>query len=365
MEINECELDESSSKAEIVKPVEVADVIARTKGLGVSARKPPGVTARADQPRTAMPLQERMEAIARLTEKVIDLPMFQNCSTIIASMHVARRINVRTPRGVLITGLTGSGKSTIAKGYLEDYPRYEGDDRTIIPVLYVELPSQPTAKAIAERMLVAMGDPFSERGSTEQKLHRIRRLLVECRVELIMLDEFQHITDRLDDRARDIAGDMLKNMMNETNIPFVFLGGPSCRSYFLVNPQLGRRCSPKIDLAPFGVATSDQRREFQKLMKALDERLPFQGSSALVDVKFARRLWMASFGLVGQLTQLVGAALDIALSAGAPSLNIEHLSCGFSQSIYQGCPRSRNPFERSFDNMPLTQAGEPFHGFVA
>jgi len=263
----------------------------------------------------------------------------------------------------LITGLTGSGKSTIAKAYAATYPRREEDERTVIPVLYVELPGQPTAKVIAERILNAMQDPFSERGGAEQKLQRIRRLLSECRVELLIFDEFQHVTDNLDSRACDIAADTLKNMMNETGVPCLFLGGPSCRRYFVRNQQLGRRCTPKVHLNPFGIATKDEKVAFQRLLKALESRLPFVQKSALVDVDVVGSLWYASFGLFGQLTQLVGEALDLALQSGATTLTTAHLHRAFAKTIYPGCLPTRNPFDNRFDSRPLTRSGEPFCGF--
>jgi len=310
-----------------------------------------------------MTVLERDQARARLTEDAIVHPMYESCMQSIASMHAARLNKGTAPRGMLITGPTGSGKSTIAKAYAAAYPRREEEERTVIPVLYVELPGQPTAKVIAERILNAMHDPFSARGAAEQKLQRIRKLLSECRVELLIFDEFQHVTDNLDTRACDIAADTLKNLMNETGVPCVFLGGPSCRGYFVRNQQLGRRCTPKVHLSPFGIATKDEKVVFQKLLKALESRLPFTQKSALVDVEVAASLWYASFGLFGQLTQLVGEALDLALQSGANTLTTAHLHRAFAKTIYPGCHRTRNPFDEDFNSLQLVGPGEPFCGF--
>jgi type II secretory pathway predicted ATPase ExeA len=254
-------------------------------------------------------------------------------------------------------------KSTIAKGYASDYPRYDEDERTVIPVLYVELPSQPTSKVIAEAFLNAMGDPYAERGGAEQKLHRIRHLLTACSVELVIIDEFQHLTDNLDARNRDIAADTLKNLMNNSCVPSVLLGGPSCRDYFVKNQQLNRRCTPKISLRPFGLVTQEDGEVFQSMLKSLEERLPFERESALMDLDLIEPLWFASFGLIGHLTQLVGAALDIALDAKAPTLSRQHLNRAFAETIYVGCADTRNPFHKKFNNRPLTEVFEPFHGF--
>lgn len=350
------------NEAQTTKEV-IAKAMYSTAISAVASMRADGKTERGQQSR--MSVYEREAAIAYLTQDVIAHPMHESCISSIASMHAARKSNGKTPRGMLITGLTGSGKSTIGKGYAEGYPRREEDERTVIPVLYVELPGQPSAKVIAERILNKMGDPYAERGGAEQKLHRVRRLLSECRVELVIIDEFNHITDNLDGRTRDIAADTLKNLMNESCVPFLFLGGPSCRGYFVKNQQLGRRCTPKVPLRPFGLTTDAERRDFQRLLKALEQRLPFSQPSALVQVATVRPIWFASFGLIGQLTQLVAAALDFALKDGADTLTAEHLSRGFSGTIYTRCSPSRNPFHEKFNDLPLTAAGEPFHGFEA
>lgn len=308
---------------------------------------------------------ERDQAKKRLTDVAIVHPAYETCLRAIASMHVARQNNGSAPRGMLITGLTGSGKSTIAKVYAQAYPRREEEERTVIPVLYVELSGQPTAKVIAECILSAMGDENAPRATAEQKLRRVLKLLVECRVELVIVDELNNMTDNLLPRVCDISADTFKNLMNQSGVPHLFISGPSCRPYFVRNQQLGRRCTPKVQLRPFGMATSEDKRAFQRLLKALELRLPFTERSALVDVTVTGSLWFASFGLFGLLTQLVGEALDLALQAEASTLTVAHLHEAFSTSIYEDCPSDRNPFDATFNGSPLIKPGEPFCGFEA
>lgn len=302
--------------------------------------------------------------IANFSASSIAHPMWNQCLSTIRAMHVAGRHNRNKPRGLLITGPTGMGKSTIAKAYEARYPRREAEDRTIIPVLRVELPGQPSAKVIGEHILLTMGDPMAQCGSAEFRLARVRRLLAECRTECVIFDEFQHLTDNLDARARDIAADTVKNLMNETGLPFVFIGGPSCRSYFVKNQQLGRRCTPKVELQPFGYESPDERRDFLRLLKALHLRLPLEGPSALIDPGTVLPLFLASFGLLGHLTQLIEAALRLVLYEGSSCLDRDALRRAFAATIYQRCPPARNPFDPKFDGRPLDRPNEPFHGLL-
>lgn len=312
-----------------------------------------------------MELTFRAEAqVAAFSGMRVHHPVMVRCLDALATMHSAARHHKGKPRGMLICGLSGTGKSTIGEEYQKRYPRVEEDERSVIPVLRVELPGQPTAKAISEAILMAMGDPLAGRGSAEFRLGRVRTLFKACGVEMVIVDEVQHMTNNLDRRARDIAADTLKNLMNVTGLPFVFLGTPACSAYFVENQQLGRRCSPKLSIEPFGIRSSDERRDFQRLLLSLHKGLPFSTPSALVDSSLTESLHFASFGLLGLLSQLIEAALRVSLQAGDGSLTRDALHRGFERVIYPRCPPARNPFDAKFNGRPLTAPGEPFNGFV-
>jgi hypothetical protein len=303
--------------------------------------------------------------VARFTSTVIRHPRLEECLLRLQELHIAGRHSRRKASGLLIHGATGTGKSTIAAEYEQRYPRVEEEERTAVPVLRVELPGQPTAKVIGEAMLEALGDPFAHVGTAEIRMSRVRSLLRACGVEMIIFDEVQHLTDNLDRRSRSIAADTLKNLMNDTGIPTAFVGTPNCRSYFFENQQLGRRCSPKIALEPFGIKDAEDKRAFFRVLKTLDAALPTANGSALVDPVVAEAIHFASFGLLGILMQLIGAALRKALKSGGEQLTKLHLREAFVEVIYPRCPNKRNPFGDQFDGLPLVGANEPFHGLAA
>jgi type II secretory pathway predicted ATPase ExeA len=322
------------------------------------------------------------DALSAFSAKVVEHSTFSMCQK---HMHTLRRSTAARarhhrasrplhgateplgpPRGVLLTGPTGSGKSTIAKHFAAAFPAYDEEERTVIPIVRIELPGQPRANVIAEQLLTVMGDPLPDEGSAEHRMERVRRLMIACGVILIIIDEVQHITDNLDARQRDIAADTLKNLMN-LGIPIVFIGLPSARAYFVKNQQLGRRCTPKISLKPFSMGTVAQTKEFMSFLKSLDLLLPkpFCGSSALIQEANVAPLFMASHGLVGQLTQLIEAALRLALTEGNNTLRAEHLSAAFLDAIFPGCEAARNPFDPKFNGKPLDGANEPYAGIIA
>lgn len=301
--------------------------------------------------------------VARFNKKVIEHPVHKECLSLMQAIQDAGVQDRSMARGMLVFGRTGTGKSTIAKEHEQRHPRKEQTDRTVIPVLRVELPSQPTAKAIGETILIALRDPMPHAGSAEFRMSRVRKLLTECRVDMLVLDEIQHVTGNLNSRDRDIAADSLKNLMNSTGIPVVFIGTQKCVEYFSENLELGRRCSSRIELSPFGLKTASERKDFLRLLLSLHNKLPLEGPSALIDPGTAEAFHAATFGLLGLLTQLIGCALRNTLLSGERQLTRASLHQAFREIFYLRCPPSRNPFDDRFNGGPLTARGEPFHGF--
>jgi hypothetical protein len=323
-------------------------------------------------------IEAKVESFSR---QVVEYPPLQRCHAVMQALQrsarqrrgalAARRAKrgdeshpLGPPRGMLVTGPTGTGKTTISTHYVERYPRYDAEDRTVIPVLFFELPSEPRSNVVAERLLLALGDPYPKEGSGALRMERAKKLIRACRTDLIIIGEVQHATDNLDSRARDITGDALKDLMN-LGVPTVFFGLPSARAYFVKNQQLGRRCTPKIPLRPFRLAKEEERNEYLGVLMSLHRLLPTVGPSALIDPDCALALHFASFGLFGQLSQLIEEALRIALTDEDTALRREHLKIAFEQTIFPDCSDTRNPFSTKFNGKPLTSPDEPYNGLVA
>ncbi|GEM_PF-290607 len=295
--------------------------------------------------------------------RLVRYPVFEDAMRAIECCHFVGRHMLDEPDCLLITGVSGCGKSTLRKAYAARYPREELEDRTVIPVLGLELPSAPTVKNVAERILMSMGDPYADKGSAESKTARIITLFRECRVEIAMLDEFQQFADNSGGKIEYKVADWLKQLINATRVPFVLLGLPRCTSILEVNEQLRRRFLPQIRLEPFSIGRRNNLLSFASVLKTLDERLPFAVQSAIGKPSVVEPMFYATHGLIDYLMKLVSEALRLALLSGRETVDVEILEKAFKISIWPGADTESNPFSPTFAKRPLTRRGEPFYGY--
>jgi hypothetical protein len=256
-----------------------------------------------------------------------------------------------TPEQLCILGPTGAGKTYLVEEFVDQHPRVNLDDRTVIPVLYVKVPpNAKSPKALASKILRNMGDPFFDSGTEGNMTQRIHNFVRECKIEMIILDEFQHLINRDTDHVLKTASEWLKTFIEEINIPVVLCGLPDSQRIFKHNEQLDSRYTNRIEYKPFCFATQDDQKEFRTFLKAIDQALPFANWSHLADPDTAAKIYYFSFGLPRYVMRLLKAASKLALKKGYDSIEMDQLRDGFNKITRSVRPYAINPFEiESFD----------------
>lgn len=231
-------------------------------------------------------------------------------------------------RCLLITGESGSGKTTTVERWcrqfsVEETP--EGDKR---PVLYIEVPPKCTTKSLAENMLRAMGlaDALASRGSEAALTERVKHHLREQEVQVVVLDEVQHLVDTKSRRVISSAADFVKTLLNSNSCPIVLAGMPEARVIFEVNEQLARRALGRFVLGRFDWSNEEHQTYFAAILAACEKHLPFSNPSNLsMDVDAAYGIWQFSEGVVGRAVDFLYAACVRGLVDGAECLTKEIL----------------------------------------
>src|ERR1041385_9343219 len=186
-----------------------------------------------------MPIEDRMQLIETL---YVHFPRNEVALKSIHSCHTHAK-RAKESEGILIQGNTGAGKTTLVKLYMKNYPRKHTAEKTMVPVLYASVPVPATCKSLVTTLLTAIGDPAAQKGSQITQTLRLKRYIGACKVELLILDEFQHFQDRESLRVLKTISDWLKVLMDETGVPMVLAGLPYSHTVLddENNQQLRRR----------------------------------------------------------------------------------------------------------------------------
>lgn len=283
------------------------------------------------------------ERIDRVNKILVHYPRFQAILDKIEHCHKSSRYSAE-PECLFVSGPTGAGKSTIRDLYCKRHPRVETSERTMVPVLWANIPAPTTVKSVVTFLLEKLGDPAAPRGSTTNQTLRLAALMKAVGVELVILDELQHFIDRESQRVLKTVSDWLKTLLNETRVPMVLLGLREAKGVFDVNEQLSRRFANRQELSPFGFNSDEEIKEFRKFLHAVDTLLPLETASGLANLQVARQLHYASDGVVHYVMKLIRSGTEMALRQGKPTLDQSILAEAFQSYVWHVKPHKSNPF---------------------
>lgn len=262
---------------------------------------------------------------------------------------------------LLITGESGTGKTTLCRLIYHKYPRVVLAERDVQPVLYVPIPPAATIASVAEAMLARLGDPHPTHGTSSAKTARVVRVAQACGVELLLLDEANHIQDRGQSPTQYLVGDWIKGLMDSLQIPTVLLGLPRVETLLRVNEQLRRRFSRQMRMELGQSAEKSIEQECLELFYTLVHSMPipFSIGSESWEV-LAHRLHYATDGRVAYLKKLLIGAIRLALALGLSEIRREELAQAFEAEIWPQGIGTLNPFRHDFIFRRLDRQGEPF-----
>jgi predicted AAA+ superfamily ATPase len=154
--------------------------------------------------------------------------------------------------GLLITGPTGMGKTTFANAAVRCLSAGvlhtpTSDKR---PVIFVNAPQLSSRGGLATELLIALGDKSPTKGKIGEKILRIANYCRRQEVKLIIIDEIHdYLPKNVDGSTPTVT--FLKQLMNATKVPFLFMGTEKAKRLISNHPELAGRVEERVEFPTF------------------------------------------------------------------------------------------------------------------
>jgi hypothetical protein len=238
---------------------------------------------------------------------------------------------------LLLTGPTNNGKSMIIEKFRRSHPPVSHPDREEIPVLAVQMPSDPSVSRFYTALLAATGAPVTGRQSRLADLEQVTlRILRAAAVRVLVIDELHNVLGGRSDQRREFLN-LIRFLGNELRIPLIGVGTREAYLAIRSDPQLENR------FAPFTLPQWEPGPEACSLLASFAASLPLRRPSHIATTEMAAYLLARSEGTIGELAALLTDAAVAAIESGEEAISQRTLLL----APYAGpTERRRRTFER-------------------
>lgn len=236
---------------------------------------------------------------------------------------------------LLLVGPTNNGKSMIIEKFRRTHPSSSDAHQEYIPVLVVQMPSEPSVLRFYVALLAAMGAPLRPRPRLPEIERQALTLLRKIGVRVLVIDELHNILAGNSMNRREFLN-LLRFLGNELRIPLVGVGTRDAYLAIRSDDQLENRFEPVV--LPLWEATE----ACCPLLASFAASLPLRRPSPIATPDMARYLLTRSEGTIGELAHLLMAAAVAAVESGEEAINQRTLS----MADYTGPGERRRQFER-------------------
>lgn len=268
----------------------------------------------------------------------------------------------RTPSPVcqIILGESRTGKSSVVRDLLDAHPPKADENQQIRTVVYAVAPPYSTIKSLLGSLLKGLGDPHWHRGTELQQTDRLHKMLEAVTCKMIILDEFQHLSDKGQRKRLYLTSDWLKNFLETSRCGLLAVGLPDAAAVINNNPQLCARFDDALIMPLFDWRKRESANQFRGvLLKFQSELQPFE-LPPLDGREMALRMYLATAGRVGLVAKLLDRAVREAIRRKSFQIRIEDLAAAYDRAIWAATsfPAKGGPFKAAFDQIDLAVVHE-------
>jgi len=220
-----------------------------------------------------------------------------------------------------------SGKTAVNEAYKRSVLLGQSEEDRIagkMPVIIVPLDRACTSRRLWASVLKVLGDEFWDKGTEDGLRARAYQYFVRLGVELMIVDEVQHLEFR--STARSDVTDSLKRILDDGVVSLALVGTEDAREMLQRNPQLSQRMLTPCDILPLDGNDSADRDAFKRFVTKLDKAIVAAGLttglSGLAEPRTIECLFDVSQGVVGRVANLLRMAFSRSFYRGADYIEL-------------------------------------------
>lgn len=223
-------------------------------------------------------------------------------------------------RGLLVIAESNNGKSRLAQECIAKHPldpNTDGD-HVRLPLMYLEVPPKPDEAGILDTALISLNQPFRRKDSLTERREQLVKIMRRCEVKALLLDEIPRLLGSKPD-VRRVVMDAFRYIANQVPIPLVAFSTKRGANALAASDEMINRMHP-INLPTWLLDSA-----FRSLLKDFESLLPLREPSHLTKPSTVALIHIMSGGLIGEVRDLLEAALALAFAQKKESIGEELL----------------------------------------
>lgn len=303
--------------------------------------------------------------MVEISEGILDLSHLTPQAQVLAMLPAAERINrIRAERWIgytyarqalieleglfnwptrqrmqnmLIIGPTNNGKSMIIeKFYRQHLPELSEDgSKEIVPVVVVQMPSEPSIARFYTMLLYAMNTPIAPKLRVSDLESLALRIMKTIGIRMLIIDELHNMLAGGPAVRREFLN-LIRFLGNVLRIPIVGVGTEDAYRAIRSDDQLENR------FKPFILPRWRDNDELMSLLASFSSSFPLHRISDLHNKEMARYILARTEGTIGEISLLLIYAAIAAIESGEEAINSKMLSI----VDYDSPTQRRQRFER-------------------
>lgn len=235
-------------------------------------------------------------------------------------------LRLRMPN-MLIVGPTNNGKTSLIHRFIKGRAApIEMDDRSLVPVVRIQMPPKPSLALIYSAILKTLSVPHKPSNSIAALQPLALEMLRKVETRMFFVDEVHDIQNAPTQVQYQILS-LFKYLGNELQIPIVAVGTERAAQAMQIDPQMANR------FEPYTLPRWDTPKLVLQLLASFSCMLPLRRPSRLTEEGVAKLVMNLTDGSIGDITILMEMAARYAIVTGQESITKDTLAnCGYVSS---------------------------------